>query len=130
MKVIRFVLLAKQGSREIKRLLHPNALMPVKLNGKILPDKVMTAVWGFFSLYIVSFIFIWLLLMMLGLDQVTAFSAVAATINNLGPGLGEVAANYQSMSDPVKWVLTFTMLLGRLEIFTLLVLFTAAFWRK
>ncbi len=130
MKVIRFVLLAKQGSREIKRLLHPNALMPVKLNGKAIPDKVITAVWGFFSLYIVSFVVIMLTLMMLGLDQVTAFSAVAASINNLGPGLGEVAANYQNVSDPVKWVLTFTMLLGRLEIFTLLVLFTAAFWRK
>jgi trk system potassium uptake protein TrkH len=130
MKVIRIILLAKQGGREIIRLLHPNALMPIKLNGKVVPDRVITAVWGFFSLYIVSFISIMLILMMLGLDQVTAFSAVTATINNLGPGLGEVATNYQSLSDPIKWVLTFTMLLGRLEIFTLLVLFTAAFWRK
>lgn len=130
MKVIRIILLAKQGGREIKRLLHPNALIPIKLNGKVLPDRVISAVWGFFSLYIVSFISIMLILMMLGLDQVTAFSSVAATINNLGPGLGEVATNYQNVSDPVKWVLTFTMLLGRLEIFTLLVLFTAAFWRK
>lgn len=130
MKVIRIILLAKQGGREIKRLLHPNALMPIKLNGKVVPDRVLTAVWGFFSLYIVSFISIMLILMMLGLDQVTAFSSVAAMINNLGPGLGEVAINYQNVSDPIKWVLTFTMLLGRLEIFTLLVLFTAAFWRK
>lgn len=130
MKVIRIILLAKQGSREIKRLLHPNAIMPVKLNGKAVPDKVIAAVWGFFSLYIVSFIGIMMLLMLLGLDQVTAFSAVAATINNLGPGLGDVSTNYQTLSSPVKWVLTFAMLLGRLEIFTLLVLFTAAFWRK
>jgi len=130
MKVIRFILLAKQGLREIQRLLHPNALMPIKLHGKVIPDKILTAVWGFFSLYVTSFIFILLILMALGLDYNTAFSAVAATINNLGPGLGEVAANYQSLSDPAKWVLTFTMLLGRLEIFTLLVLFTAAFWRK
>jgi len=130
MKVIRFILLSKQGSREIRRLLHPNALMPVKLNGKAIPDKIITSVWGFFSLYVVSFIGIMLLLMALGLDQTTAFSAVAATINNLGPALGQAAANYQSLSDPVKWVLTFTMLLGRLEIFTLLVLFTSSFWRK
>lgn len=130
MKVIRVILLAKQGTREITRLLHPNALMPVKLNGKAIPDKVITAVWGFFSLYVVSFVGIMLLLMMLGLDQITAYSTVAATINNLGPALGEASSNYQSLSDPVKWVLTFTMLLGRLEIFTLLVLFTAAFWRK
>lgn len=130
MKVIRFILLAKQGSREIRRLLHPNALMPVKLHGKPIPDKVITSVWGFFSLYVVSFIGIMLLLMALGLDQTTAFSTVAATINNLGPALGQAAANYQSLSDPIKWVLTFTMLLGRLEIFTLLVLFTSSFWRK
>ncbi|WP_024850241.1 TrkH family potassium uptake protein [Hydrogenovibrio kuenenii] len=130
MKVIRFILLAKQGSREIKRLLHPNAIMPVKLNGKAVPDRVISAVWGFFSLYVVSFIGLMVLLMMLGMDQVTAFSAVAATINNLGPGLGDVSTNYQTLTSPMKWVLTFAMLLGRLEIFTLLVLFTAAFWRK
>ena len=129
MKVIRVILLFKQGAREVKSLLHPNALMPVKLNGKVIPEKVMTAVWGFFSLYIVLFVFILLLLMALGVDQVTAFSAVAAMINNLGPGLGEVSANYATLSDPVKWVLTFTMLLGRLELFTLLVLFTRAFWK-
>ncbi|MDR9498362.1 MAG: TrkH family potassium uptake protein [Hydrogenovibrio sp.] len=129
-KVIRFILLFKQGSREIKSLLHPNALIPVKLNGKAIPEKVMMAVWGFFSLYIVIFVMLMLLLMALGLDMVTAFSSVTATINNLGPGLGEVSANFQNLSDPVKWVLTFSMVLGRLEIFTLLILFTAAFWRK
>ncbi|MDG6778937.1 TrkH family potassium uptake protein [Thiomicrorhabdus sp. zzn3] len=130
MKMIRFVLLFKQGTREIKGLLHPNAIMPVKLHGKPIPEKVMTAVWGFFSVYAFTFAILMLTIMALGVDQVTAFSAIAAMMNNLGPGLGEVAANYQSMSDPVKWVLTFAMLLGRLEIFTLLVLFTAAFWRK
>lgn len=130
MKVIRFVLLFKQGMREIKGLLHPNAIMPVKLNGKVIPEKVMTAVWGFFAVYAFSFAILMLAIMALGVDQTTAFSAVAATMNNLGPGLGEVAANYQTMNDPVKWILSFAMLLGRLEIFTLLVLFTAAFWRK
>jgi len=130
MKVIRFVLLFKQGMREISGLLHPNAVMPVKLSGKSIPEKVMTAVWGFFSVYVFTFAILMLTIMALGVDQVTAFSAIAAMMNNLGPGLGEVASNFQSMSDPVKWVLTFAMLLGRLEIFTLLVLFTAAFWRK
>ena len=130
MKMIRFVLLFKQGSREVRGLLHPNAIMPVKLNGKPIPEKVMTAVWGFFSVYAFTFAILMLIIMALGVDQLTAFSAIAAMMNNLGPGLGEVAANYQSMSDPVKWVLSFAMLLGRLEIFTLLVLFTAAFWRK
>ncbi|NPA72186.1 MAG: potassium transporter [Gammaproteobacteria bacterium] len=130
MKMIRFVLLFKQGMREIKGLLHPNAILPVKLNGKAIPEKVMTAVWGFFSVYVFMFALLMLVIMALGVDQITAFSSIAAMMNNLGPGLGDVAANFQSMSDPVKWVLTFTMLLGRLEIFTLLVLFTAAFWRK
>lgn len=130
MKVIRFVLLFKQGVREISGLLHPNAINPVKIAGKSIPEKVMTAVWGFFSIYVFTFAGLMLVIMLLGVDQVTAFSALAAMMNNLGPGLGDVAANYQGMSDPVKWVLTFAMLLGRLEIFTLLVLFTAAFWRK
>ncbi len=130
MKVIRFVLLFKQGMREISGLLHPNAINPLKLQGKSIPEKVMTAVWGFFSVYVFTFAFLMLVIMALGVDQTTAFSAMAAMMNNLGPGLGDVAANYQGMSDPVKWVLTFAMLLGRLEIFTLLVLFTAAFWRK
>ncbi|CAN8138725.1 K(+) transporter TrkH [uncultured Thiomicrorhabdus sp.] len=130
MKVIRFLLLSKQVLREIQGLLHPNAIMPVKLNGRSIPEKVMMAVWGFLAIYVFTFTIIMLTVMALGVDQVTAFSAVAAMMNNLGPGLGEVAANYATMSDPVKWVLTFAMLLGRLEIFTLLVLFTAAFWRK
>lgn len=130
MKVIRVMLLFKQGMREIHQLLHPNALMPVKLNGKPISEKIMTAVWGFFSLYVFIVVILTLLLLAMGLDGLTAFSAVTATITNLGPGLGEVAANFSGLSDPVKWVLTFTMLLGRLELFTLLVLFTAAFWRK
>lgn len=130
MKVIRVMLLFKQGMREIHQLLHPNALMPVKLNGKPISEKIMTAVWGFFSLYVFIVVILTLVLLAMGLDGLTAFSAVTATITNLGPGLGEVASNFSALSDPVKWVLTFTMLLGRLELFTLLVLFTAAFWRK
>jgi trk system potassium uptake protein TrkH len=130
MKVIRFLLLYKQGVREITRLIHPNALIPVKIGKKALPEKVINAVWGFFSLYVASFVVLMLLMLATGHDQITAFSAVAACINNLGPGLGDVGANYSSINDAAKWILCFAMLLGRLEIFTLLVLLTPAFWRK
>jgi trk system potassium uptake protein TrkH len=130
MKVIRFLLLLKQGMREIGRLIHPNAVIPIKVGGKALPDRVIDSVWGFFATYVAIFSILLLLLMMTGLNQVTAFSAVAATMNNLGPGLGDVALNYANISDFAKWVLCFAMLLGRLEIFTLLVLLTPTFWRK
>lgn len=130
LKVIRFLLLVKQGMREISRLIHPSAQIPVKVGNKPLSEQVINAVWGFFALYVASFTVMMLLIMMTGLDQVTAFSAVAASINNLGPGLGDVGAHYGDINAPAKWILCFAMLLGRLEIFTLLVLLTPAFWRK
>lgn len=130
MKMIRFLLLLKQGMREIKRLIHPNGIFVIKVGGKPLSDKVIQAVWGFFSAYVAAFIIILLILMLTGLDQISAFSATAATMNNLGPGLNEVGANYANVTDTAKWVLSFAMLLGRLEIFTLLVLLTPAFWRR
>ncbi len=130
MKVIRFLLLFRQGVREIKRLIHPNALIPVKIGNKSLPESVINAVWGFFSLYVASFVILMLMVMATGLDQVTSFSAVAACMNNLGPGLGEVGAHYGDINELAKWILCFAMLLGRLEIFTLLVLFSTDFWRK
>lgn len=130
MKVIRVLLLLKQGAREIVRLIHPKAQIPVKIGTKVMSNKVVDAIWGFFSLYIASFCVMSILLAATGLDFVTAFSAVAACMNNLGPGLGEVGANYASINNTAKWVLCFAMLLGRLEIFTLLVLFTPNFWRR
>lgn len=130
MKVIRVLLLIKQGQREMMRLIHPSAQVVVKLGRQPVSDRVINAVWGFFAAYVAVFVFMMLLLMLTGNDQVTAFSAVAATINNLGPGLGDVSANYASLGTFDKWVLCFSMLLGRLEIFTLLVLFMPAFWRK
>ncbi|MGB5261191.1 MAG: TrkH family potassium uptake protein [Gammaproteobacteria bacterium] len=130
MKVIRFLLVLKQGHREILRLIHPNAQIPVKIGGKPLSDRVIGAVWGFFAAYVGSFVVIMLFLMSTGLDQVTAFSAVAACMNNLGPGLGGVGANYVDINDAAKWTLSFAMMLGRLEIFTLIILFTGAFWRR
>ena len=129
-KVIRLLLLIKQGLREITRLIHPSAQIPVRLGDKTVPTRVVEAVWGFFALYVASFTVMYLALAATGLDLMTAFSAVAASINNLGPGLGGVGAHYADMHDMGKWILCFAMLLGRLEIFTLLVLLTPTFWRR
>lgn len=130
MKAIRVLLLIKQGQRELMRLIHPNAQVFVKIGKKPMSDSVIESVWGFSAAYVACFVIMMLLLMFSGVDQITAFSAVASTINNVGPGLGEVSANYAGLQDFDKWVLCFSMLLGRLEIFTLLVMFTPAFWRK
>jgi trk system potassium uptake protein TrkH len=130
MKAIRVLLLIKQGQREMMRLIHPSAQVVVKLGRQPVNNAVINAVWGFFAAYVACFVIMMLLLMLDGHDQITAFSAVAATINNLGPGLGEVSANYAGIDDFSKWLLCFSMLLGRLEIFTLLVMFMPAFWRK
>lgn len=129
-KVVRCLLLVKQGRREIVRLVHPTAEIPVQLGGRAVPLRVVDAVWGFFAVYVGVFAVLMLALMMTGVDQVTAFSAIGATINNLGPGLGEVAQNYAGLGAAGKWLCVMAMLLGRLEIFTLLILFTATFWRK
>lgn len=129
MKAMRIMLIYKQGLREMKQLIHPNAVIPLKIGRTRVEASVVSAVWSFFAVYTTSFIIIMLLLMATGLDFTTAFSAVAASLNNLGPGLGEVAANYSSISEFAKALLCFTMLLGRLEVFTLLVLFTPMFWR-
>jgi len=128
-KVVRWLLIYKQGVREIVRLVHPSAEIPVKLGNKAVPFRVVDAVWGFFSIYVVVFSVMLIAMMATGLDQVTAFSAVAATLNNLGPGLGEVSSGFMSLSNTAKWISIAGMLLGRLEIFTLLVLVTPTFWR-
>ena len=130
MKVVRVLIILKQGLREIQRLIHPNAIVHVKLGSSPIPDRVAEAVWGFVSVYILVFLIMMIALLATGLDQVTAWSAVGATINNLGPGLGDVALNYGDINNTAKWILCFSMLLGRLEVFTLLVLFTPMFWRE
>lgn len=129
-KVIRVLLLIKQGVREVKRLIHPNAQIPVRIGNRSVNHRVVDAVWGFFSLYVASFVLMYLALAATGLDLVTAFSAVAACINNLGPGLAGVGPHYQDIPDAAKWILCLAMLLGRLEIFTLLVLLSPSFWRR
>jgi trk system potassium uptake protein TrkH len=129
MKVIRVILLFKQSVREIRRLIHPHAVVPIKLGGQRTSDTVISAVWGFFFLYIANFAVMTVLLTATGLDAETAYSAVGACITNLGPALGEAGPNYASLSDPAKVILSIAMLLGRLEVYTLLVLLTPAFWR-
>jgi len=128
-KVIRILIMFKQLGKEITHLIHPHADMPIKLDHHVVSRPIINAVWSFFSAYILAFGVLMVLMMITGLDQVTAFSAVAATLNNLGPGLGDISSNFASVPDASKWVACFAMLLGRLEIFTLLVLFSPMFWR-
>ena len=127
-KVLRIVLLFKQGAREATNLMHPHAIRPIKIGGRVVNNRTIQSVWGFFSVYLFVFVVLTLSMMTAGLDQVSAFSAVATSINNLGPGLGEVAYTFSTVSDPVKLLAVVAMLLGRLEIFTLLVLLSPKFW--
>jgi trk system potassium uptake protein TrkH len=129
MKVIRVILLYRQSVREIRRLVHPHAVLPVKVGGRRTSDTVISAVWGFFFLYIANFAIMTILLTGTGLDAETAYSAVGACITNLGPALGQAGPNYASLNDAAKVILSIAMLLGRLEVYTLLVLLTPAFWK-
>ncbi len=130
MKVIRMLLLSLQGVRELKRLVHPRAVYTIKIGKNALPQRVVDAVWGFFSAYTLVFVICMLAIIATGVDELTAFSAVAATLNNLGPGLGAVSVHFGEINSAAKWVLILAMLFGRLEVFTLLVLFTPTFWRS
>ena len=129
--MVRVLLLYLQGLREVRRLIHPSGVFPVKLGHATVSDRVMNAVWGFFAAYVLIFLIMLCAIMLLSeVDFISAFSAVGACLNNLGPGLGEVALNYADQTKTTKWILVLAMLLGRLEIFTLLVLLTPAFWRR
>jgi trk system potassium uptake protein TrkH len=131
-KMMRAILLYKQIHRELRRVLHPRAQINTRLGEQVVPDKVMYAVLAFFFTYVASIVLLAFVLSFSGLDVLTAFSAVVACINNTGPGLGQVgpASNYVMLSDFQTWVCSFAMLLGRLELFTLLVVLTPAFWRR
>jgi trk system potassium uptake protein TrkH len=129
-KIGRMLIMAKQCLNEFYRLIHPNAVRPLKLGDRAVGVRVADAIWAFFGVYLAVFYGITLLLLASGLDFETAWSATAACLNNMGPGLGEVAANFGGISDFAKWVLCAAMLLGRLEIFTMLVLLSPAFWRR
>lgn len=130
MKVVRWLLIWKQGQREVVQLVHPSAELPVKLGSKPINHRVVDAVWGFFAVYVLSFATLMVLLMAVGEDQITAFSAIAACINNTGTGLGHVAHNFRSLNDAGKWICVVAMTLGRLEVFPLLVLISPTFWRR
>lgn len=130
MKIIRWVIVSRQALVQFRQLVHPSAEIPVKVAGRVVPPAIITGVAGFFAVYLVTFALFMILLLSFGVDQVTAWSAVAATLNNVGPGLGEVAVTFQGLSDGAKWVCTVAMLAGRLEVFTLFLLLTPAFWRR
>jgi trk system potassium uptake protein len=131
-KLVRSLLLQKQALRELTRIVHPRAVVPVTFGGAVVPPQVMQSVLAFMLIYGLVMTVVCMLLLLSGLDLVTAATATIATINNTGPGLGQVgpAGNYQGLTDFQTWVCTFAMLLGRLEMLSVLVLFTPAFWRK
>jgi trk system potassium uptake protein TrkH len=131
-KMVRMLLLLKQSQRELVRIVHPNVVNPVVMGGQAVSPRIMQSVIAFMMMYGATLVLLTMLLLFSGLDVVTAFTAVIACVNNIGPGLGEVgpAVNYQGLSDFQTWVCTFGMLLGRLELLSLLVLFTPQFWRR
>jgi trk system potassium uptake protein TrkH len=130
MKVARVQMVVRQGLREIKQLVHPKGQFVVKLGGRRVSESVVISVAGFCTLYLFGFLVMLLLLTAAGVDLITAFSAVAACINNMGPGLGLVSSHFAGLDDFSIWVCSFAMVLGRLEVFTLLVLLTPQFWSE
>ena len=126
----RVLIMINYAYVNVMRLIHPNSVISLKIGSKTVEDDVANSVWGFFSIYVILFIFLLGALLVTGLDFESAFSAIGACLNNLGPGLGEVSQNYNSISSVGKIILSFAMILGRLEIFTLLILLTPMFWQK
>jgi trk system potassium uptake protein TrkH len=131
-KIIRIILLVKHGYQEIFRLIHPHAVRSIKLGGKPVPSEVLNSIWGFFVLYLGLFIVAVIIMSVIGLDITTSFASVAATIGNIGPGFGLIGPvhNYLPVPDIGKWVLIFCMILGRLEIYTVIIMLAPAYWRK
>ena len=128
-KVMRFLVLYRQSSREVKQLIHPNSVQATKIGQHPISERVVRSVWGLFFLYIFfACVFVWGLIAA-GYDMATAFGTVSACINNMGIGYGETAAGFGVLNDPAKWLMSAAMLFGRLEIFPILVVFSATFWR-
>ena len=126
----RVMIMINHAYLNIMKIIHPNSVVSLKIGTRSVDDQAATSVWGFFSIYVISFMVLLLAMLVSGLDLESAFSAVGACLNNLGPGLGVVSENYSSISSYSKGILAFAMLLGRLEIFTLLVILTPMFWAK
>lgn len=129
-KVLRALLLYKQSRREMVRLLHPHAIIPIKFGKHILPEPILQSMWGFISAFIALFLVLMVIFMALGNDFITSFSAITASLANAGAGIGSISITFAHLSLPSKWLLIFAMLAGRLEIFSLLVLFTRQFWQR
>ena len=129
-KAIRILIFVKQAVKELKKLVHPNSVLPLKVGNKIINQEIKDSVWGFLAVYMITLLLGTMLLLASGLSFETSFSAVFSCINNLGPALGEATFNYDSLNQISKLFLSFAMILGRLEIYTLLVLFTSFFWRS
>ena len=130
LKAWRVLIIINQAKKEITKIIHPSAVVTTKIGKKVIDASISEKVWGFFTVYVITFIMLLMLVLSSGLDFESAFSAVGATLNNLGPGLGAVSENYGSLTTMTKITLCFAMILGRLEIFTLLVVLTPAFWRR
>jgi len=131
-KIIRLLILLKFAFNEVKRLIHPQAVLPVRIGNNVIPREIITNIAGFFLFYIGLFVAGVLFMSMLGLNFETALGGVAATIGNIGPALGDLGPtdNYSFIPDVGKWFLSILMLVGRLEIFTVLIIFTPFFWKK
>lgn len=131
-KMIRTIILFKQAGREFTKILHPSAIAPMKIGGAVIPNNIVFSVLAFIFLYFMSVVTLVFVMLLSGLDFITAFSAIIASINNVGPGLGQVgpASNFSGLSDFQTWVCILAMLIGRLEIVTLLIIFTPKFWQR
>lgn len=128
-KIVRVYLVSKQGLRELRRLIHPRSVLPLKFGGKTLREEVANAIWGFLSLYILCIVILTLIVASIESDLITAVSVVMSAMNNLGPALGEASTTWGDLHNATKWLMSFAMLLGRLEIFTVLVLLTPTYWK-
>jgi trk system potassium uptake protein len=131
-KMIRTIILFKQAGREFTKILHPSAIAPMKVGGAVIPNNIVFSVLAFIFLYFMTVVILVFAMLISGLDFITAFTAILASINNVGPGLGQVgpAANFSGLTDFQTWTCTFAMMIGRLEIITLLIIFTPKFWLR
>ena len=130
LKAIRVYILFRQAKNELKKLIHPSSVIPLKIGDNVIDKEISDSVWGFVSVYLFALFFGILLILVTGINIENAYSTIFSCLNNLGPALGDATENYASLNDASKIILSFTMILGRLEIYTLLVLFTTFFWRS
>lgn len=128
-KIARVLMLKEQGKREVMKLIHPNIVYPIKLGDQVLSERVIQGIWGFYAIYTALFIILLIFLLATGIDPTTAFGALSACISNAGQSIGLTGSGFLLLPDSSKWVLIFAMFAGRLEIFTLIVLFMPAYWR-